>query len=250
MAAVLNPRINKCIHLASARVDSIAASKKRAFLRKRSLVVQQPGLSPTGGSGEAAGEKVTMGAKEIQPETNPDIELMRGISQGDRWAFACFYDQYSKLLFAVAFRILNDQKEAEDVLQEVFLQIWDKAGTYNPALGKPISWAVTLTRNKAIDYIRAHQRRTKLLEHAATDLLANAPGGTANEAVHGRPNEELINSAVAELPAEQRRAIELAFFNGFTQHEISETLKEPLGTIKARIRRGMLRLRERLEGVV
>jgi len=70
-----------------------------------------------------------MGAKEIQPETNQDLELMQGISQGDRWAFACFYDQYSKLLFAVAYRILNDQKEAEDVLQEVFLQIWDKAGS-------------------------------------------------------------------------------------------------------------------------
>jgi len=113
-----------------------------------------------------------------------------------------------------------------------------------------VSWAVTLTRNKAIDYIRAHQRRTKLLEHAATEMLANAPGGTANSTMHGRQNEELINSAVAELPGEQRLAIEMAFFSGFTQNEISETLKEPLGTIKARIRRGMLKLRERLEGCV
>jgi len=241
---------NKCIHVASARVDSIDAGKTGAFLCKNIFVGQQPGLPPTRRSGEAAGEQVTMGAKEIQPETNQDVELMRGISQGDRWAFACFYDQYCKLLFAVAFRILNDQKESEDVLQEVFLQIWDKAGSYNPALGKPISWAVTLTRNKAIDYIRAHQRRTKLMEHAATEMLANAPGATANEAVHGRQNEELINSAVADLPVEQRTAIEMAFFCGFTQNEISETLKEPLGTIKARIRRGMLKLRERLEGVV
>lgn len=208
------------------------------------------GASSDQAVGEAAGEQVTMGAKEIQPETNQDAELMEGISRGDRWAFACFYDQYCKLLFAVAHRILNDQKEAEDVLQEVFLQIWDKAGTYNPTLGKPVSWAVTLTRNKSIDYIRAHQRRSKLLERAATEMLANPPGATANGTVHGRPNEELINSAVADLPREQRRAIEMAFFSGFTQNEISETLKEPLGTVKARIRRGMLKLRERLEGYV
>ena len=177
--------------------------------------------------------------------------MLRHISEGDRHSFSRFYDQYCKLLFAIAFRILNDQKEAEDVLQEVFLQIWDKAGTYNPVLGKPISWAVTLTRNKAIDYIRAHQRRSKLLEHAANEMLVCAPGSaTANESVHGREHEELISSAVAELPAEQRKAIEMAFFTGLTQNEISELLKEPLGTIKARIRRGMLILRERLEGFV
>jgi RNA polymerase sigma-70 factor (ECF subfamily) len=192
-----------------------------------------------------------MGATENQPATDQDVELLRGISEGDRWAFACFYDQYCKLLFAVAYRILNDQKESEDVLQEVFLQIWDKAGSYNPLLGKPVSWAVTLTRNKAIDYIRAHQRRSKLLEHAATEFLTRAPGSAvANDSVHGRENSELINSAVAELPADQRKAIEMAFFGGLTQNEISESLKEPLGTIKARIRRGMLKLRERLEGFV
>ena len=198
-----------------------------------------------------AGQRVKMGAKEIQPDMDQDVELLRHISEGDRHSFSRFYDQYCKLLFAIAFRILNDQKEAEDVLQEVFLQIWDKAGTYNPVLGKPISWAVTLTRNKAIDYIRAHQRRSKLLEHAANEMLVCAPGSaTANESVHGREHEELISSAVAELPAEQRKAIEMAFFTGLTQNEISELLKEPLGTIKARIRRGMLKLRERLEGFV
>ena len=192
-----------------------------------------------------------MGAKEDQPVPVDEVELLRSISEGDRHAFSRFYDQYARLLFSIAFRILNDQKEAEDVLQEVFLQIWDKAGSYNPLLGKPGSWAVTLTRNKAIDYIRAHQRRSKLVEHAATEIAANpATFAPANDSVHRPDHAELISSAVAELPADQRKAIEMAFFSGFTQNEISETLKEPLGTIKARIRRGMLKLRDRLEGFV
>jgi RNA polymerase sigma-70 factor (ECF subfamily) len=180
-----------------------------------------------------------------------DVELLRSISEGDRYAFSRFYDQYSKLLFSIAFHILNDQKEAEDVLQEVFVLIWDKAGTYHSRLGKPSSWAVALTRNKAIDYIRANQRRSKLAEQAATEMSVNSPGSaTANESVRGRENAELIGSAVADLPEDQRQAIEMAFFSGLTQNEISETLKEPLGTIKARIRRGMLKLRDRLEGFV
>lgn len=192
-----------------------------------------------------------MGATLDQSDLDKDIELLRCISEGDRYAFSCFYDNYSRLLFAIAFRILNDQKEAEDVLQEVFLQIWDKAGSYKPELGKPSSWAVTLTRNKAIDYIRAGQRRSRLLELASTEMLVRQPGAAAaNESVRGRDGTELITSAVSELPADQRRAIELAFFTGLTQHEISETLQEPLGTIKARIRRGMMKLRGRLEGFV
>ena len=191
-----------------------------------------------------------MGAKEDQLETTDDVGLLRSIGEGDRYAFSCFYDQYSRLLFSIAFRILNDQKDSEDVLQEVFVQIWDKAGTYNPRLGKPISWAVTLTRNKAVDFIRAHQRRFKLIEHASTEMEVRAGFATANESVHRPEHAELISSAVAELPADQRMAIEMAFFSGFTQNEISETLKEPLGTIKARIRRGMLKLRDRLEGCI
>ena len=179
------------------------------------------------------------------------MEWLRRIADGDRSAFADFYDQYSGLLFAIALKVLNDGKEAEDVLQEVFMQIWNKAGAYNPLLGKPASWAVTLTRNKAIDRIRAAQRRFRLIEQAAVEADVrpdNSP--SANEKLHGKENAQLIRSVVAALPADQRRAIELAFFSGLTQDEISQQLQEPLGTIKARIRRGMLKLREKLEGFI
>ncbi len=178
-----------------------------------------------------------------------DVDLLRRIGDGDRTAFSLFYDQYSGLLFSIAVKILNDASEAEDVMQEVFLQIWDKAGGYNPNLGKPASWAVTLVRNKAIDRIRASQRRSRLMEQATVEAAAGPEDSpTANECLHGKENAEKIRDVVASLPADQRRAIEMAFFSGLTHNEISEKLQEPLGTVKARIRRGMLKLRDQLEG--
>ncbi|HEX3799567.1 MAG TPA: sigma-70 family RNA polymerase sigma factor [Verrucomicrobiae bacterium] len=178
-----------------------------------------------------------------------EIDLLRRISDGDRAAFGEFYDLYSSLLFSVAVKILRDQKEAEDVLQDVFVQIWEKARSFDSRLGKPSSWAVTFVRNKSIDRIRASQRRSRLVEDATAEiapLQADAP--TANDTVCGKEKAEVIRSAVINLPTEQRQAIEMAFFSGLTQNEISERLREPLGTIKARIRRGMLKLREKLEG--
>ena len=197
------------------------------------------------------------GPSESQPVSdgssnlNDEIELLRRISQGDRAAFSEFYHLYSTLFFSVAVKILHDQKEAEDVLQDVFVQIWEKAGSFDPRLGKPASWAMTFIRNKAIDRIRASQRRSRLVENATAEATPlPAAQDTANESVCGREKAELIRTAVTGLPAEQRQAIEMAFFSGLTQNEISERLREPLGTIKARIRRGMLKLREKLEGVL
>jgi RNA polymerase sigma-70 factor (ECF subfamily) len=191
------------------------------------------------------------GMSEPALNLEQDRELLRRIGDGDRSAFDSFYDQYSGLLFSIAVKILNDAKEAEDVLQEVFMQIWNKANAYDPLLGKPASWAVTLTRNKAIDRIRASNRRSKLLEQATVEAnVATDHSPSANEKLHGRENAQMIRSVVAALPLDQRRAIEMAFFSGLTQDEIAKNLQEPLGTIKARIRRGMLKLREKLEGCV
>jgi len=182
-----------------------------------------------------------------EPTKSMEVLLLQGIAQGDQQAFAQFYDRFSGLLYSLAIRILNDPKEAEDVLQEVFLQIWAKASLFDPQAGKPSGWALTLTRNKAIDRLRTSQRRYRLLEQvtAQADPPTGAPGQVA-EKIQADEKAALIRSVVAALPSEQRQAIELAFFGGFTQTEISERLKQPLGTIKARIRRGMLQLRESL----
>lgn len=186
---------------------------------------------------------------EVKTTQDREVELLRRISEGDRAAFAEFYDLYSSLLFSVAVKILHDQKEAEDVIQDVFIQIWDKAKAFDSRLGKPSSWAMTFVRNKAIDRIRASQRRTRLVENATAEMAPDQLAlPTANESVCGREKAEFIRTAVTGLPTEQRQAIEMAFFSGLTQNEISERLREPLGTIKARIRRGMLKLREKLEG--
>ena len=180
-----------------------------------------------------------------------DVELLRRIGLGDRAAFAEFYDRHSALMFSVASRVLNDAGEAEDVLQETFMQLWQKAGNFDPKLGKAASWVATLTRNKAIDRIRSSQRRNRLADEAGAEFaIASEVRDTANEAIHGHDKAKLIQSAIVELPAEQRHAIELAFFSGLTQDEISKKLSEPLGTIKARIRRGLLKLRDELEGVL
>jgi RNA polymerase sigma-70 factor (ECF subfamily) len=186
---------------------------------------------------------------DLKDEIPDDFELMSGIAQGDRQAFAQLYDRYSSVLYSTAVRVLNDAREAEDVLQEVFLQIWDRAGQYDSSLGKPFSWAVTLTRNKAIDRLRAARRRFKLVDDAASQVGESQVSQRAPvDDVSSGEQSKIVRSAVVGLPADQRKAIELAFFGGLTQHEISESLGEPLGTIKARIRRGLLKLREGLEG--
>jgi RNA polymerase sigma-70 factor (ECF subfamily) len=186
-----------------------------------------------------------------QPECQDrDVELLRQIAGGDRAAFAEFYDRHSTLMFSVATRILNDPAEAQDVLQEAFLQIWEKAAKFDPKLGKASSWAAILARNKAIDRIRASQRRSRLAEEAgAAQAIAEDVADSVNESLVGPEQAQLIQSAILELPGEQRQAIELAYFSGLTQDEISKKLNTPLGTVKARIRRGLLKLRDQLEGL-
>ena len=184
-------------------------------------------------------------------ESEKDVELLRRVASQDRDAFAEFYDRHATLVYSVACKILNDQADAEDVVQETFIQVWEKAAKFDPKLGKAASWAATMARNKAVDRIRSTQRRTRLAEAAGAETaIANECDATVNEEVFGHDKAQLIQTAIVTLPAEQRQAIELAYFSGLTQNEISEKLKQPLGTIKARVRRGLLKLRDQLEGLL
>jgi RNA polymerase sigma-70 factor (ECF subfamily) len=185
-------------------------------------------------------------------ETDPaealetEIALLKRIGEGDRRSFEDLYDRYSGVLFSTAYRVLNNQEAAEDVLQDVFVQIWEKAPLYDPKRGKPITWAVTLTRYKAIDRLRSSQRRGRLEEEVKreSETMEKFDGRSSFDAVASAEAGEMVRAALQALSADQREAIELAFFSSLTQLEIAERLKEPLGTIKARIRRGMMRLRE------
>ncbi|MDQ6631892.1 MAG: sigma-70 family RNA polymerase sigma factor [Verrucomicrobiota bacterium] len=187
-----------------------------------------------------------MGTQDSPPV---EAELLQRIAQGDRQAFAALYDCYAKPLYSFAVKVLNDSTDAEDVLQEVFLQIWEKAAAFDETVGKPFSWAVTMTRNKAIDRLRSKQRRGRVFEEVADNaaVMETAMEAPVNENFF-RDEAIHVRAAVIGLPKEQRHPIELAFFCGLTHLEIAEQLKEPLGTIKARIRRGLLRLRNGLEG--
>jgi RNA polymerase sigma-70 factor, ECF subfamily len=178
-----------------------------------------------------------------------EIELLRRVGAGDLRGFEELYRRFGGMLFATIIRILNQQEAAEDVLQEVFLQIWEKAPLYDPARGKPLTWVVTLARNKAIDRLRSTQRSHRLhseVEREAQGFDSSEEKSSADvlEAVE---KGKLVRAAMAKLSKDQREAISLAFFSGLSQTEIAERIGEPLGTVKARIRRGMMRLREVLK---
>lgn len=213
------------------------------------LDLTSPAFNP---AGRVARLNSPMSEPDIQSSgADADIDLFRRIGAQDRDALAEFYDRHGARLYAVALRILNDAIEAQDVVQDTLIQIWEKAGQFDAKLGQPAWWSLTLVRNKAIDRVRASQRRQRLAESAGAEAaLTVATAESANESLHGQEKAALIRSAVVDLPADQRHAIELAFFGGLTQHQISEQLSQPLGTIKARIRRGLLKLRDQLEGVL
>src|SRR5206468_12285640 len=150
-------------------------------------------------------------------------------------------------LHGTAMRILRNPEQAAEVLQEVFLQIWEEAGGYDPKLGKPFHWALGLTRQKAIARLHAAKGRYRFAEEATHEMVSTSKERTPGEnEFPGREQRALIRSAVESLPLEQRQAIELAFLGGLTQAEIVQTLNQPPGTIKARIRRGLMNLRDSL----
>lgn len=187
-----------------------------------------------------------------EEETNQhhaNTELMRRMVAGEEAAFASFYRRFSPGLFSMIYQILQDQKESEDILQEAFVQMWKKAATYDSSRSGLFTWAVMISRNKAIDRLRAGQRRFRTAEAAATELSIVPPESVkqADEMLDQSEERGRVRAALTKLPEGQREAIDLAFFGGMTQLEISSKLNAPLGTVKARIRRGLLALREVLE---
>ncbi len=177
-----------------------------------------------------------------------DNAILLRCASGSEAAFQELYARLAPTLFAMTFEILRHQKDAEDVLQEAFVQLWKKAAAYDPARGTVFTWAVTIARRKAIDRFRASHRRNTLLENAATENAIMAPeaAAPADDLLMQRDEGKRVRAALREIPAAQSAAIQLAFFSGLTQSEIAQKLGAPLGTIKARIRRGLLALRDGL----
>jgi RNA polymerase sigma-70 factor (ECF subfamily) len=175
-----------------------------------------------------------------------ELELLARIAKRERAAFEQLYTRYANILYATAMKFLKEDADAQDVIQDVFIQIWDKAKLYDPAKGKPLTWALTLTRNRSIDRIRAIQRRTRLRDDFEKETVVDESAGLreALSGVDASERSQILRDAVGRLSPEQRKVIELAFFGGLTQSEVADRLGEPLGTVKARARRGLMKLKE------
>ncbi len=168
------------------------------------------------------------------------VELIRRMAGGDRYAFGAFYDRYAPLAFGLIRRILRNAAEAEEVLQEVFLELWVSAHTFDPARGTPEAWVVMRARSRGIDRARSIRRKS--------EGMAQLSGGTVPDAVPDpamrAEGREIVRGVLGQLPASQQEVIELAFFDGLTQSEIAARVGQPLGTVKTRMRLGLEKLRE------
>ncbi|MEO7970374.1 MAG: sigma-70 family RNA polymerase sigma factor [bacterium] len=180
----------------------------------------------------------------VQTEQISDVGLLHAIASGDEAALARLYDQYRVILFGLLVRILGSREEAEDILQEVFLQVWRRAADFDETRGKPFTWLVTLTRSRAIDRLRQLGARQRMATSAAQDQPEEA-SDALQDTVRSE-QREIVQRALAELPEEQRRTLHLAYFEGLTQSEIASKLDAPLGTVKTRMRAAMIKLRTTL----
>ena len=176
-----------------------------------------------------------------------DAALVKQMTAGDEGALSVIYDRYSAMLFGMLMRVLNNKQTAEEVLQDLFLQLWRSADKFDPARGSLPAWLLVIGRNRAISRLRGRPSLEVLEE--VDGLYANTLASTANIEDEASRMElmETLKTALAQLPAEQRQAVELAYFEGMTQSEIAAKTGSPLGTVKTRMRSAMQVLKKRFD---
>ena len=173
---------------------------------------------------------------------------MTRLAMRDIRAFEALYDRYGTLVYSTALRVVGDVQLAEDIAQEVFLRIWRRPDHYVPERGRFVTWLLSVARNGAVDQIRTRGRRRRH-ETAGEEVERELPADEGQDpALMAQLADERqkVRRALASLPLEQRRVIEMAYYGGYTQQEIAEMLSQPLGTVKTRIRLGMQKLRATL----
>jgi RNA polymerase sigma-70 factor (ECF subfamily) len=182
------------------------------------------------------------------PQTDAeDAELLRAVARGDESAFARVYDRYSPILLGLLLRILRSRAEAEDVLQEVFLQVWQRAHSFDVGRGRAFTWLVTLARSRAIDRLRSVGSRERAARASAEDAPPESEAGEwADTAAIRTERADAVREALAELPEEQRQVLLLAYLEGMSQSEIAAAKNQPLGTVKTRTRSALRKLAESL----
>jgi RNA polymerase sigma-70 factor (ECF subfamily) len=190
------------------------------------------------------------GLNQVSLADQDDQGLIQSIGAGQSAALSILYDRYGRLAFSLAVNIVGDAALAEEITQDVFLQIWNKAATYNSLQGKVVTWLASVTRHRAIDILRRQGARPEGHQVELEDgLPAFAPEDeiTVENSIEFAQEKRRIQNAITRLPPEQQKVLALAYFKGLTHQEIAETCGEPLGTVKTRIRLAMQKMRQILE---
>ena len=175
-----------------------------------------------------------------------DSDLLAGIIKRERRAFDLFYDRYAQIIFNLCVRILRDEAEAQDVLQEIFVQIWRDASRFDAARASVKTWLFTIARSRSLDRYRSRKAATSRLQEQANDEIQQIAGKEDLQGVSIL--QQYVRKALEQLSREQRIVLELSYYEGLTQDEIAARLNEPLGTIKSRIRSALIRLRALYSG--
>jgi RNA polymerase sigma-70 factor (ECF subfamily) len=184
--------------------------------------------------------------------TTPDLEIVARLAAGDERALGILYDRYGALAFSLASAIVHDTADAEEVVAEVFSQVWRTASSFDAGRGSVVAWVSTIARTRSLDLIRSQKRRARIMDEAAAmSSEGSSPGLSSgvpspDREVEMSEAQVLVRRSLADLPPTQRHVLELAYFGGLSQSEIAEKLSEPLGTVKTRMRSGMEKLRQAL----
>jgi RNA polymerase sigma-70 factor, ECF subfamily len=198
----------------------------------------------------ATSEKPITNAVELEPGAPSDVDLMLGIQSEDADALSQLYDRYNGIVKALILRIIRNETEADDLLQEVFMEIWNQAKNFSAEKGKPLGWMVTLTRRRAIDALRKRQAYARAEERFQAEPeqqpLAWVQNVTEDE-IRAGDTRVLMAKVINSLPQAQQEVIELAFFQGMSQREIASNTNIPLGTVKTRLELGLKKIYDGLK---
>ena len=178
-----------------------------------------------------------------------NLLLLRLIKDGDEFALGKLYDNSVRLVYSLIIRILKNAQDSEEVTQEVFFSVWEKASKFDVSKGKVMGWIVAIARNKALDRLRSkrHKQKTRevtLVENVLTESGADSLNDDVSQQIILQESADLVNSATKILPEDEKQLIELAFYEGFTHSEIANYLDMPLGTVKTKIRKAVSRMRD------
>lgn len=189
-----------------------------------------------------------LSVKSLSPDLS-DVDLLLVLRNGHTQALGMIYDRYSRLVYSLAFKILANAEEAEDVTQEIFVSLWQR-NAYNPARGSLSSFLTTMTRSRSIDRLRSRGSRYRFLQRWEGIVQSETAMATPLEQVSMGERSQIIRAALEQLAPNERQVLEIAYYGGLSQSEIAESLNIPLGTVKTRSRQGLLKLRQALQGYV